>query len=180
MAISDFDAAPSKQTDAMFAMLYNELRRLAQREWVRAGPDVHLSATTLLHEAYLSMARRESLAFPDMPRFLAYAARAMRSIIIDRAREVRSLKRGGHLHITSLDTESAQDVAQPEQLSSIGLALDELSVLDPALALVVDLKFFCGFDMDEIAALQGVSVRTIQRRWDKAKTLLYRALRSNV
>ncbi len=174
----DSAATPSPPTDALFAMLYGELRRLAQREWARAGPGVPLSATTLLHEAYLDMSQRESLAFPDRTRFLAYAARAMRSIIIDRARETRSLKRGGDLDITSLDTETAQDVAEPEQLSAIGEALDALSTLDPALAQVVDLKFFCGFEMDEIAALQGVSVRTAHRQWDKAKTLLYRAMRS--
>ena len=115
MASPDSAFPPSTQTDALFAMLYGELRRLAQREWARAGPDVPLSATTLLHEAYIDMSRREALAFPDMPRFLAYAARAMRSIIIDRAREVRSLKRGGDLDITSFDTENAQDFAEPEQ-----------------------------------------------------------------
>ena len=166
-------------TDALFAMLYGELHRLARREWARAGPDVPLSATTLLHEAYLDMSQRDALVFPDRPRFLAYAARAMRSIIIDRAREVRSLKRGGDLDITSFDTENAQDVAEPEQLTAIGEAIDELAALDPALAQVVDLRFFCGFDMAEIAALQGVSVRTVHRQWDKAKALLYRAMRSS-
>ena len=159
-------------------MLYGELRRLAQREWARAGPDVPLSATTLLHEAYLDMSKRDSLAFPDRPRFLAYAARAMRSIVIDRAREVRAQKRGGDLDITSLDTTTAEAIAGPEQLTAIGLALDELGALDPALAQVVDLKFFCGFEMAEIAALQGVSERTVHRQWDKAKAMLYRTMRS--
>lgn len=161
----------------MFVMLYGELHRLAQREWSRAGPGAPLSATTLLHEAYLDMSRRDSLAFPDMARFLAYAARAMRSIVIDRVRETKTLRRGLGLEIISLDTESAQNVAEPERLSVISTALDELELIDPVLAQMVDLKFFCGFEMAEIAAMQGVSERTVHRQWDKAKTLLYRLLR---
>jgi RNA polymerase sigma factor (TIGR02999 family) len=165
-------------TDAMFAMLYGELHRLAQREWARAGPGIPLSATTLLHEAYLDMSRRDALAFPDMPRFLAYAARAMRSIIIDRARELGALKRGGDLDMTSLNTNNAQNVSEPEQLTAVGEALEELAQLEPALAQVVDLKFFCGFEMAEIAVLLGTSERTVHRQWDKAKTLLYRKMQS--
>jgi RNA polymerase sigma factor (TIGR02999 family) len=166
-------AAPS---DALFAALYSELHRLARREAARAGPGGVVSPTTLLHEAYLDMSQRDSLAFPDRGRFLAYAARAMRAVAIDRARADGAQKRGGGLHFTSLDTETAESVADPGMLSEIGAALDELATLEPALANVVDLKFFCGFSVAEIAALQGVSERTIQRQWEKARLLLYRAL----
>jgi RNA polymerase sigma factor (TIGR02999 family) len=165
--------APS---DALFAALYSELHRLARREASRAGPGGVVSPTTLLHEAYLDMSQRDSLAFPDRGRFLAYAARAMRAVAIDRARADGAQKRGGGLDITSLDTETAESVADPGMLSEIGAALDELATLEPALANVVDLKFFCGFSVAEIAALQGVSERTVQRQWEKARLLLYRAL----
>jgi DNA-directed RNA polymerase specialized sigma24 family protein len=85
-------------------------------------------------------------------------------------------QRGGGLDITSLDTQTAEAVAEPEMLSDIGAALDELAELEPELANVVDLKFFCGFGVAEIAAMRGVSERTVQRQWEKARLLLFRAL----
>ena len=161
---------------ALFASLYAELHRIARREVHRQGASSPVSATTLLHEAYLDISRRDALAFPDQARFLAYAGRAMRGLVIDRVRERHAQKRGGGLDITSLDTQIAEDCEQPEQLSALGEALDELAALEPELANVVDLKYFCGFTMAEIAELQGVSERSVQRRWEKARLLLYRAL----
>jgi len=177
------DAAPAARpgsaaaaNDALFTTLYRDLHRLARREAARAGPGAVLSPTTLLHEAYLDMAHRDALAFPDRARFLAYAARAMRSVVIDRARASATQKRGGGLDITSLDTQTAEGLAEPAVLSEIGNALDELAEIEPELANVVDLKFFCGFSVAEIASLRGVSERTVQRQWEKARMLLYRAL----
>ena len=174
------DAAPaprsSAPSDALFSTLYSELHRLARREAARAGPAAVVSPTTLLHEAYLDMSQRDSLAFPDRGSFLAYAARAMRAVAIDRARADGAQKRGGGLDITSLDTETAENVADPGMLSEIGAALDELAEVAPELANVVDLKFFCGFGVAEIAAMHGVSERTVQRQWEKARLLLFRAL----
>src|SRR6185369_11318372 len=161
-------AAPggvSGANDTLFATLYRELHRLARREAARAGPRAVLSPTTLLHEAYL-----------DLAHFLAYAARAMRSVVIDRARASATQKRGGGLDITSLDTQTAEGIAEPAVLSEIGIALDELAEIEPELANVVDLKFFCGFSVAEIANLHAVSERTVQRQWEKARMLLYHAL----
>jgi RNA polymerase sigma factor (TIGR02999 family) len=135
-----------------------------------------VSATTLLHEAYLDMVQRNGLVFPDRGRFLAYAARAMRTVLIDRARAGAAQKRGGGIDITSIDTHIAENLAEPELLSEIGAALDELAELEPDLANIVDLKFFCGFGVAEIATMQGLSERTIQRKWEKARLLLFRAL----
>jgi len=163
-------------TDQLFTTLYEQLRRLARREAARLGPHAALGATTLLHEAYLDISKRDALAFPNEAHFMAYAARAMRGLVIDRVRERQAQKRGGGLDITSLDTEHAEQCPQPELLSDIGDALDDLARLEPALAQVVDLKFFCGFSMAEIAALMGSSERTVQRQWEKARLLLYRAM----
>ena len=163
-------------TDELFTSLYNELHRLARREVFRAGPGGMLSATTLLHEAYLDISRRDALAFADAGHFMAYAARAMRGLVIDRVRANGAQKRGGGLDITSLDTQVAGSCAEPEVLEGISEALDELALLEPELAQVVDLKFFCGFSMAEIAALKQVSERTVQRQWEKARLLLYRAM----
>ena len=165
-------------TDQLFTTLYQQLHRLAKREAARLGPFAPLGATTLLHEAYLDMSARDALAFPDQAHFMAYAARAMRGLVIDHVRERQAQKRGGAYHITSMDTEMAEQFAQPELLVNISEALDELAQIEPALAQVVDLKFFCGFSMAEIGGLMGSSERTAQRQWEKARMLLFRALQT--
>jgi RNA polymerase sigma factor (TIGR02999 family) len=161
--------------DALFAQLYAELRQIARRE-LRRNAGLAVSPTTLLHETYLKVQQREDVAFPDQPRFLAYAARAMRNLVIDYARHRQAQKRGGGFEITSLPTELPEQVADATELERLGAAVDSLAELDPALAQLVDLKFFCGYSLIEVAAMRGVSERTAQREWDKARVLLKRAL----
>jgi RNA polymerase sigma factor (TIGR02999 family) len=168
-------ASPEAQS-ALFASLYNELRRIAQRELRRRSGGVSLSATTLLHEAYFKMKERSDAVFPDEPRFLAYAARAMRTLVIDYARGQQAQKRGGAFEITRLPTEVPEQFTEAADLERLGAAIDALAVHDSALAQLVDLKFFCGYSLIEIAAMRGISERTAQRDWDKARTLLKRAL----
>lgn len=168
-------AGGAQGQDALFACLYDELRQIAQRE-VRRGVGLTLSATTLLHETYFKVQQREDIAFPDHARFLAYASRAMRSLVIDYARRRQALKRGGAFEITSLPTEVPEEVSDAGDLERLGNAIDSLGQIDPALAQLVDLKFFCGYSLIEIAAMRGVSERTAQRDWEKARLLLHRAL----
>ena len=167
-------------TEALFTALYSELHRLAKHELARHGAPVSLGVTTLLHEAYLSIAARSGPLFPDEARFMGYAARVMRGLIIDYARNRHAQKRGGEFHITSLGSEVAEDVAHERDLTRISEALDELAKMDPSLAEVVDLKFFCGFSFAEIAAMRGVSERTMQRKWEQARIYLHRTLRAPV
>jgi RNA polymerase sigma factor (TIGR02999 family) len=162
--------------DALFDTLYAELHRLARREVHRRGSVSGLGVTTVLHEAYLSMSGTEGTVFVDHARFLAYAARVMRGLIIDDVRRRRSAKRGGLFALTSLGTDHADSVANPEALMQIGDALDELATVEPDLAEIVDLKFFCGFSFIEIAAMRGVSERTIQRNWEKGRLYLHHAI----
>jgi len=171
-------AAPEPRDDAaqLFTALYDDLRRLARREARRGGAADYVSTGTLVHEAWLQIRARDALSFEDPARFLAYAARAMRGLVIDRVRARHAQKRGGGFVITSLDTEHAEQIANPEALQDIGDALDELATLEPGLAEVVDLKFFCGLTLADIAGMKGVSERTMQRQWDKARMLLHRAL----
>jgi len=124
-----------------------------------------LSATTLLHQAYLDMAEREGPAFPDRARFMGYAARVMRGLIIDHARNRQAQKRGGLFEITSLTTDVLENPVDHLELERIGEALDQLSKTEPSLAEIVDLKFFCGFSFLEISAMRAVSERTVQRNW---------------
>jgi RNA polymerase sigma factor (TIGR02999 family) len=162
--------------DSLFDTLYAELHRLARRELNRRQPLGGLGATTLLHEAYMSIAGREGTVFVDHARFMAYAARVMRGLIIDDVRRRRSEKRGGLFHITSLDAENAERAMSPQSLMLISDALDELAEVEPNLAEIIDLKFFCGFSFTEIAAMRGVSERTIQRGWEKGRLYLHQAI----
>lgn len=178
--ISAAESGDSAATDALFTTLYSELHRLAKREMARRGASPSLSVTTLLHEAYLDMAGRDGPSFPDQARFMGYAARVMRGLIIDHARSRHAIKRGGEFEITSLDTEGVENPADPKELASISDVLDQLAKVEPALAELVDLKFFCGFSFAEIGALQKLSERTVQRRWEKARIYLHRSLRSDL
>jgi RNA polymerase sigma factor (TIGR02999 family) len=120
--------------DALFAALYSELHRLACRELARQGVPLGLSATTLLHQAYLDMAEREGPAFPDRARFMGYSARVMRGLIIDHARNRQAQKRGGLFEITSLTTDVLENPVDYLELERIGEALDQLvrrSLLSP-------------------------------------------------
>lgn len=167
-------------SEALFAALYSELHRLAKRELARNGSGVSLSATTLLHEAYLDMAARDGPSFPDRARFMGYAARVMRGLVIDHARERHAQKRGGLFEITPLDTEVLENAVDHRELVQISDALDELVKVEPALAEVVDLKFFCGFSFVEIAAMREISERTVQRNWEKARIYLHRKIRPDL
>lgn len=171
------DRADREAADKLFAILYEELHRLAERNLQRADPALSLGTTTLLHEAYLNIAGRENLTFADQPRFLAYASRAMRGLIIDYVRTRRAKKRGRQFEITFDDEDlSAGEPQNAVALRQLGEALDALADLEPALAELVDLHFFCGFSFGEIAQLRQVSERTVYRDWRKARMLLHHAL----
>ncbi|HEY9423116.1 MAG TPA: ECF-type sigma factor [Thermoanaerobaculia bacterium] len=173
----------AQASEALFAALYRELRGVARRELARSGPGASLGATSLLHEAYLGIAQREGMAFPDRARFLAYAARVMRGLIIDGLRRRQARKHGGGFVLTSIDGKDMGDAASSgdaEEIERLGQALDELAAVEPEIAQVVDLKFFCGFTFAEIADLRGLSERTVQRHWDKARIYLRHTLRSGI
>ena len=169
----------SSVADKLFTMLYSELHRLAKRELARQGFPVSLGATTLLHKAYILTASGAATSFPDRARFMSYAARVMRGLIIDHARSRSAQKRGGLFEITSMGTEF-DNAADHRELARISEALDELAKAEPLLAEVVDLRFFCGFTFVEIAAMKNVSERTAQRHWEKARIFLHRKIRTDL
>ena len=181
--IRDAEAGQPNAADRLFTAMYADLHRLAERQLAQQGGQLTLGATTLLHEAYMCMAARESVSYPDRARFMAYAARAMRGLVIDYVRNRRAQKRGGAFHITGIDTLTPianADANGGEDIEALGEALEALSTLDRALAELVDLHFFCGFGFGEIAAMRGVSERTVQRDWKKARLLLRRSLDQGV
>jgi RNA polymerase sigma factor (TIGR02999 family) len=176
MLLASAERGDRAAADAVFAALYDELHRMARRELARRGGGVTLSATTLLHDAYLSIAQREGTSFPDRNRYMGYASRVMRGLIIDYARNRQAQKRGGLFEMTSISTDVADPQTDAADLVRISDALDELATVEERLVRVVDLKFFCGFSFIEIAEMMSVSERTVQRDWEKARIFLYQRL----
>ena len=165
--------------ERLFENLYRQLHQLARRALRRDGRLLAIGPTTLLHESYLSVAKAD---FEDPQRFLAYIARTMRGLIIDETRRRRALKNGGAFAITSFGAGNEPDTADTarhaEELLRINDALDELEARDPALAELVQLRYFCGLSLAQIGELRGVTQRTVQRQWEKARLLLFDMLRN--
>lgn len=180
------DRGDHAAADALFAALYAELHRMAKRELARNAMPISLGATTLLHQAYLDFAENGGRTFPDRARFMGYAARVMRGLIIDHARNRHAQKRGGHFEITSFNTDVVENGTpvgngvNSHELELISDGLDELAKMDSGLTTLVDLKFFCGFSFAEIATMQGISERTVQRDWEKARIFLHRVIRPDL
>jgi RNA polymerase sigma factor (TIGR02999 family) len=174
--MSAVDRQDPSAAGPLFCALYAELHRVARRELARSAGGYTLGPTTVLHQAYIDMAGKEGPLFPDRPRFMAYAARVMRGLIIDYIRSRHAQKRGGGFEITSLDDDAPDNEEDARELMRISQVLDELAVAEPSLAEIVDLKFFCGFTFVEIAAMRGVTDRTVQRQWHKARIYLHHGL----
>jgi RNA polymerase sigma factor (TIGR02999 family) len=158
-----------------FAVLYNELRRLARGELFRHQA-LTLGPTTLLHEAWLRLGASK-VEFAGQDDLIRYAARVMRGIVIDHIRQRASLKRGGEFNIIPYRTFDDLRALGVDETIRISDALEELTAVDPRLAELVELKFFAGLSFSEIAVLRDISERTVQRDWNKARTLLYSAIR---
>lgn len=174
-AARDGDGAAA---DAVFALLYDELRRLARSRLRSHRGMTLLDTTSLVHECYLKLAGAESFAADDRRHFFGYAAKVMRSVIVDFARARQAERRGGGAEHVVLDTQVAESVAAPEDdVLRVHEALDVLAEADARLAKVVELRYFGGLSESEVAATLDVSERTVRRDWEKARLLLREALR---
>ena len=165
--------------DQIYASLYPELKRVARARLRHQGRADGMGTTTLLHESFIRLVNAAELRLVDRHHFFAYAARTMRNIIIDSAREHLADRRGGGAVHQTLGGGAALDVADTsnsEELVRVSEALLELEAIDPELAELVDMRYFGGYSETEIAELQGVTDRTVRRRWDKARAWLYVAL----
>ena len=159
-------------------LLYQQLRRIAHRQLGRRPRGGTLETGELVHEAYLKVVGRARGPVPDQSQFLALASVAMRHVIVDRARAQGRLKRGGGRGRITFDEERIAVEDHPEALLQLDEALTWLAELAPRLARVVECRFFGGLSEEEIAEALGVTVRTVQRDWAKARMLLRRALES--
>lgn len=172
------DGGPA--VDALVPLLYRELRAIAHRQ-LGASPGARrggstLSTTALVNEAYLKLAGAPRRPWADRPHFLAIAAIAMRQILVDRARARAALKRGGAFAHVTLEEDALASDGEPEALLALDQALERLTTVAPRLARVVELRFYGGLSEEEIGSVLGVTVRTVQRDWVKARMLLRRAL----
>jgi len=164
--------------DRVVALTYQELRAIAHRRLAARGRGGTLSTTALVHEAYLKLVDQSRAGWQDRAHFLALASLAMRHVLVDRARERSTLKRGGARRHITLDDEALAVEDQPEALLQLTEALDRLATVEPRLARVVECRFFGGLTEEETAAALGVTTRTVQRDWVKARVLLRRVLES--
>ncbi len=164
--------------DRLYGLLYADLRRIAHsRLRGDAGPQM-LDTTALVHESYLRLVKLDHLVVNDRGHFLTYAARVMRSVVVDLVREARADRRGGGHPLVTLDTGKGESVAGgDEQILAVHDALAELAAVDERLVRVVEMRFFVGLEMDEIAQALGVAKRTVERDWEKARSFLYSALK---
>jgi len=164
--------------DSLFQRLYPELRQLAHARLRRAGPLTLLDTVGLLHEVYVRLVRTGTLDVGSRGHFLAYALRAMRSVVIDFARARKAARRGGALPDITLDTAIANNlVASEDQVLRVHEALCELALVDERLVRVVEMRYFAGLTEQEIGAALGVTERTVRRDWEKARILLALAMK---
>jgi RNA polymerase sigma factor (TIGR02999 family) len=161
----------------VFSLLYDDLRRLASSRLRQHQNLTSLNTTALVHESYLKLVGIASLPVDDRNHFFAYAATVMRSVIVDFARSRLAQSRGGGAEHLVLDTALSNQLCAPEtDVLRVHEALEVLAQADKVLAQVVEMRYFGGLTDPEIAAVLGISERTVRRNWDKARMLLAKAL----
>ncbi|MCB1589335.1 MAG: sigma-70 family RNA polymerase sigma factor [Xanthomonadales bacterium] len=174
-AILNDGGASREAMDQVFALVYGELRRLAARVLGQGG-GATLNATGLVHEAYAKLISSESLNVSGRQHFYSLCARTMRQIVIDQARSKLSARHGGGLHAITLSDSGLIDLARPESLVALDAALDRLERQDPRLVELLQYRVFAGMELSEIAPLLGVTIRQLQRDWQRARIWITAAL----
>ena len=165
------DMEPERPLDLLFGDYYQELRRLAHRQRM-PGDGATLDTTALVHELYLQMSRNQ-LDFEQTRQFYSYAARAMRHLLVDRARERMRMKHGGDMRRTEYsDTRVGNVHVDPAQALELDDALRRLELDDKRAADIVELHYFAGQDLSQTADLLGISRRTADRDWQSARAYL--------
>jgi RNA polymerase sigma factor (TIGR02999 family) len=166
----------AQPSERLFAMAYEELRRIAHQQRRRVGPASTLDTTALVHEVYLKLSPPHSGQALDRAHFLSLAARAMRQVLIDHARARVSLKRGGHVVFTELNESHGEASGDMVDMLCLDQSLTELAELDARAGQVVELYVFGGLRLEEVAQLQGLTVRTAYRDWRRARAFLVQRL----
>ncbi len=166
--------------DELFLRLYADLREIADRLLKREAVGHTLQPTALLHEAWLKLSGTRQPKAVDRSHYLALAARAMRQVLVDHARKRRTAKRGGDVAEVTLADDQLGISMPLDELIALDDALRRLATHDERLAKVVELRFFAGLGEDEAAEVLGVTTRTVQRDWVKARAWLHTELQDHV
>ena len=162
--------------DRLLPLVYADLRRIAARQLRSERREHTLSATAVVHEAYLRLIGQRQVRLADRAQFFAAAATQMRRILVDHARARSAQKRGGAELRVTLDEEIAAEITHDLDLLALDRALDELAALDPRVARIVELRFFGGLSLDDAALAMDISRRTVAREWALARAWLLRRL----
>ncbi len=174
--LTELRSGTQASVDRLVPLLYAELRAIAHHHLAIRGGLGTLQTTALVHEVYLKLVDQTRAGWRDRAHFLALSSVAMRHVLVDRAKARLTQKRGGDLRRIPLDEAVVAAEDQPEALLQLEEALTRLAEVEPRLARVVECRFFGGLTEEEVAAGLGITTRTVQRDWVKARMLLRRAL----
>jgi RNA polymerase sigma factor (TIGR02999 family) len=176
-ALDDLSAGRPEAMERLLPMVYDRLRALARRELARERPGHTLSATALVHEAYLRLVNLENVEWRGRAHFLGACAQVMRRVLVESARRRNRIKRGGGAHGVTLDDNLLVATrSQPAQVLALEEALQRLELLSPRQARVVECRYFAGMEVDETAEALGISPATVKRDWTMARAWLSREL----
>ena len=174
--IARWSGGDESALQALIPLVYDDLRRMAHHHRARESPGHILDTTAIVHEAYMSLAEGRKAAWRDRAHFFAVASRVMRHVLVDYARRSRAEKRGGERVRVPLREDLAANQSDTVDVMGLEEALEWLAERDPRMARVVECRFFGGMTVDEVAEVLGVSTRTVEREWTRARAHLYRAL----
>lgn len=175
-ALVELSSGDASARDRLFPLVYDALRDLARRELRRERPDHTLSATALVHEAYLKLVQLERIDWKGRAHFFGVCAPVMRQVLISHARSRNAAKRGAGAAKLPLSDAMAVAEERPEELLALDEALARLEALSPRQARVVEARFFAGLSVEETAAALGISPATVKREWTAARAWLNREL----
>ena len=179
LLLSKSAAGDQKAAAELVPLVYKELRRLAARHLARERPDHTLQATALVHEAYVKLAGQKAAKWQNRAQFLGVASQAMRRILVDYARGKQRIRRGGKQQKVLLDDVLLVSPGRSEEVLAVHESLSRLEKLDARQARIVELRYFGGLTVEEIAEMVGISGKTVMRELNVAKAWLYGDLKDN-
>lgn len=163
-------------SDELLPLVYDELRRLANANMAQERPGQTLQPTALVHEAYVRLVGNKDVKWDGRAHFFAAAARSMRQILINRANKKKAVKHGGEFVRRELDDAFLQSEPEPERLIALDAALERLETIDPRKGRIVMLRYFAGLSIEDTASAMDMSVATVKRDWQFARTWLHREM----
>ena len=169
-------AGDGTSSDRLFELIYADLKRMAHRRLYGSSGMAELDTTSLVHESFLRLTERGQLHATDRQAFFGYVGRVMRSVVIDHVRSRQTQKRGGDLDLVTLTTGVEGESFDDERLLAMNAALDALERIAPDYHRLVEMRYFAGLSVREVAELRSTSTRTVEREWEKARAFLQRLM----